>query len=190
MPGPRAKDYGGGLVGAYGPRRPAETRRPDSYPDKPAPPPGQITPNLQGGASPRGTDRQPVSLPGFNFAPPGAYPVDESDDAAIAPGAQATLIKITVPNGLMLSLYGIGFDSFDPIALSFLTWSLLRNGQPDRVYTNQAAVIGSVREPSKVIFFAPNQVEVTLVLTVAAASPATYQFVARAQGYFYSEEAG
>lgn len=186
----RPRTYGGGLVGAYSPGRPAETRAPDSWPDKPLPPSGDIRSSLGGGYSPHIKDRRAVSLPGFNFPPEGSFPVDETSDVAVAPGATATIITVAVPAGVMFRINGIGFDSFDPIALSFLTWSLLRSGDPDRAYTNQAAVIGSVRTPSPIVFFVANQSVITLRLAVAAASPSTYTYVARLHGWFYSEQTG
>jgi hypothetical protein len=90
----------------------------------------------------------------------------------------------------MLSLVGVGFDAFDPIALGFLSWSFLRSGDPDREYTNQNAVIGSIRDLSPIVFFVGNAQTFTLALTLAAASPVTYTFAARVRGWFYSETTG
>jgi hypothetical protein len=178
------------MVGPTLPGHPRGIPPPDSYPVKPAPVAGDLRPNLGGGLTPHTADRQAIGLPGFNFPPQGAYPVDQQADAAIAPGASATLITVVVPQGSMLRVAGIGFDAFDPIALSYLTWSLLVAGQPDRAYTNQTAVIGSIRTLADIVFFVANQTTLTLVASVAAAAPVTYTYAARLRGWFYSENTG
>jgi hypothetical protein len=181
---------GGGLVGPALPGSPVGSRTGAEWPVKPPPIPGDLRAAQTGGLSPRTDDRTSITLPGFSTAPQGAFPVDRQADAAIAPGATSVLITIPVPQGTMLSLVGVGFDAFDPIALGFLSWSFLRSGDPDREYTNQNAVIGSIRDLSPIVFFVGNAQTFTLALTLAAASPVTYTFAARVRGWFYSETTG
>jgi len=182
--------YGGGIVGPALPGDPAGARTPASWPVSDPPIPGDIRANEAGGTSPRTRDRTAVTLPGFQTAPQGSIPVDRMFDATIAPGASATLITIPVPQGVMLTLVGVGFDSFDPIALAYLSWSFLRSGDPDREYTNQTAVVGSLREPSPIVFLMGNAQTFTLVLTVNVGSPVSYTYGARVRGWFYSETTG
>lgn len=186
----RIRKFGGGAAGPARPGHPAGAQNPSDYPIKSPGIPGDLRSNLGGGTSPHTPNRTSVSLPGFSFAPEGAYPVDRQNDVTLNPGDVNVLIAIDVPQLTMLSIVGVGFDSFDPIALSFLTWSFLRAGQPDREYTNQTAVIGSVRELSPVVFFVGNQTQFQLVITLAAASPVPYTFGARVRGWFYSEQTG
>ena len=168
----------------------AGAQNPSDYPIKSPGVPGDLRPNLGGGTSPHTPDRVSVALPGFSYAPEGAYPVDRQTDGTLAPGASTILIAIDVPQLVMLSIVGVGFDAFDPIALSYLNWSFLRALQPDREYTNQTAVIGSVRELSPVVFFVGNQTQFQLQLTLSAAAPVSYTFGARVRGWFYSEQTG
>lgn len=184
------RKQGGGVVGPALPGKPVGVLDQGNYPVKPPPLPGELRPNITDGLSAGTHDRTSVALPAFSTPPQGAWPVDRDADATIAPGATTTLLTIPVPQGAMLTLVGVGFDSFDPIALGYLTWSFLRSGDPDREYTNKTAVVGSLREPTPIVFFVGNAQTFTLALTLSALSPVSYTFGARVRGWFYSETTG
>lgn len=149
--------------------------------------PARADSTVAGGFSPRAVGT-PVVLPGVNYFPAGAYPIDEVTDADIAAGASATLIKIAVPEKTQLRIDGIGFGADDEVALRFLSWSLLLNSDPFRAYSNQAAAIGSIPQVSPIKFHVRDQTLVTVVLTSAASAVITYRFIVRVTGYFFTDE--
>lgn len=128
-----------------------------------------------------------IRLPGANFPPAGATPVDEMGDADIAPGGTGTILSIVVPDGQTFRLAGIGFTAEDETALAFLSWSITA---PDPVigYINKPAAIGSVRNLTDIFFLTGSSVTVSVVGRTTAAAVVTYHYFARVRGWFYSEK--
>jgi hypothetical protein len=149
--------------------------------------PATLDQTVAGGLSPGGSG-QKVILPGINYFPAGGYPIDSEFDQDIAPGATAILVSLQVPEKLQLRLTGIGFGADDEVALRFLTWNLLLNGDPFRAYTAQAATIGSIPQVSPINFHVRDNCLVTIALTSDATAVITYRFIVRVTGYFFSDE--
>lgn len=131
-----------------------------------------------------------VKLPGFNFPPDGAIPVDPIGDASIAPGAAAVLVTIEVPPNLRLRLAGIGFHADDEVALGYLTWSIRLGPDAAQGYPEQLAAVGSLRQLSPIVVLASSSQPVTVRANIAATAPITYRYACRLQGYFYLEREG
>lgn len=130
-----------------------------------------------------------IRLPGANFPPPGAIPVDPIGDANIAPGGTAVLVTVEVPATLRLRIAGIGFHTDDDIALGFLSWSIRIGPDPAPGYSQMLAAVGSVRQLS--FIFVPvgsSPQTVTVVATISALAPIVYRYVCRLQGWFYAEK--
>lgn len=147
-------------------------------------PAANLEPSLPGALGPQ--NGQFIRLPGVNFPPAGATPVDEIGDGNIAAGTSASLITIAVPFGWRFRMEGIGFTADDETALAFLQWSILA---PDPIsgYINKSSAVGSVRNLTPIFFLASN-VDVVIRGTALAAAVVTYHFVARVRGWFYSEQ--
>lgn len=128
-----------------------------------------------------------IRLPGANFPPAGATPVDEIGDANIAAGGTATLLTYQVPNGVRFRLEAIGFGADDETALAFLSWAITA---PDSVngYVNKVAAIGSIRNVTPITFLAGSSVLVSVVGTSSTNAVVTYRFICRIRGWLYSEE--
>ena len=130
-----------------------------------------------------------VKLPGVNFPPAGATPVDAVGDANIAAGATATLVSIQVPDTLRFRVVGIGFGADDETALRFLTWSIRVTGANDTVpaYFNVPSAVGSIRQLSEIFLLVGS----SSLFTVQAISDPTaiiaYRFICRVRGHFYAE---
>jgi hypothetical protein len=140
---------------------------------------------------PEGADpRRRIILPGCDYPPADAIPVDQIGEADMASGAVATLITITVPDTYTLRLAGIGFGADDESALRFLTWSLFATPPAGTItpYVNMPAAIGTIVQLSWVFVVIGSSVVLTLVATNTNLAPATFHFEARAQGWFYHEQ--
>lgn len=136
----------------------------------------------------RPSNGQPVTLPGAYAAPAGAVPVDQVGDANLAPSAIGTLVTIPVPQQLRFRIAGVGFGADDEVALRFLTWSILINGDPaSSGYGSQPAAIGSLRQLSHVFLLVGNTAVVTIQATISSTAALTYRYICRVQGWFYSE---
>jgi len=130
----------------------------------------------------------PVLLPGANFPPAGAIPVDVLDGASIAPGASANLITIPTPDATRLKIAGIGFGAMDDIATGYLSWSILLG--PDQVqgYGSKLAAIGSIRQLAEISVVVGASQTLTVRATIAATAPITYLYYARVRGWYYNEQ--
>ena len=131
----------------------------------------------------------PVRLPGADFPPAGAVALDAVGDANLAPAATGTLITERVPDNLRLRIAGIGFGADDEVALRFLTWAILLDGDPaPSGYSAQPAAIGSLRQLSEVFLLASSSVTVTIFVTIATTAALTYRYICRLRGWFYVEK--
>lgn len=152
--------------------------------------PRDLPPAVIEGAQPAGpssTVGQRVRLPGVNFPPEGAIPVDEDADANIAPGATATILTYRIPDTVLFRITGIGFGADDEVALRFLTWSIRVNGDPNTGYTVKNAVIGSIVQPTPIFLVIPNNATLTVQGTANALAAVTYRYIVRVIGWLYQE---
>lgn len=131
-----------------------------------------------------------IALPGCNFPPADAIPVDQIGSASIANGGSATLETIIVPDTYSFRMAGIGFGADDESGLRFLSWSLFATppGGTITPYINMPAAIGSIVQPSEVFVVVGSSVTLTLVATNNSHTVATYFFFCRIRGWFYSEK--
>lgn len=145
----------------------------------------QIPPALQP------TGGQQVVLPGADFPPAGAIPVDVSGDADIAPGGSAFLLTIQVPQQVRFRMAGIGFGADDESSLRFLTWSILFNGDPAQSgYNSQPAAIGSLRQLADIFLIASSTVVVQIQAASASIASVSYRYICRMRGWFFTEAGG
>lgn len=165
--------------------------------------PGTLNPDATGLPIPRGVPRvdasesQPhggnpdrrIILPGCNFPPADAIPIDTIKELSVAEGITSEIIRIVVPDTYTMRINGIGFGAGDESGLTFLTWSILADppGTPIIPYNNMPAAVGSIAQPSDVFVVLGSSVTATLVITNGSGVPATYQYQARLKGYFYRE---
>ena len=129
-----------------------------------------------------------VRLPGANFPPAGALPVDEMGDANIAPTVTGLLLTYTVPTNLILRVEGIGFGADDETALAFLSWSMQLNGDTVPGYVNKPSAVGSIRNLTPIFQIAGTSSILTVTATPAAAAVLTYRYICRIRGWCYSEK--
>lgn len=148
-------------------------------------PPARLQSSQPGALGPE--QGQWVRLPGVNYPPAGATPVNAVGDADIAPGASAVLVTIAVPAAQRFRLAGIGFQAEDETALSFLTWSL-RAPDPMPGYVGTPAAVGSVRQLADIFLLVGSNATVTVVGASAAGAVVTYHFFCRVHGWFYAEK--
>jgi hypothetical protein len=128
-----------------------------------------------------------VRLPGANFPPAGALPVDEMGDAVIAPTATAVLLTYQVPTNLILRVEGIGFGADDETALAFLSWSMKLNGDTVPGYVNKPSAVGSIRNLTPIFQVAGTSSVLTITATPAAAAVLAYRYICRIRGWCYNE---
>lgn len=161
---------------------PGELRQLHTYGPQPLAPsmPGALQP----GAHP------PVTLPGMNFQPAGGYAVDVTGDGNIAPGGTASLVTIQVPDNVRFRIIGIGFQSDDVIALSYLTWSIRIFGDASQSYTGLPSAVGSVRQLSYIGQLIGSSALVTIVANIDPNAVLTYRYICRVQGWNYTETEG
>jgi hypothetical protein len=148
--------------------------------------PETVQPSQPGSLGPEQGSR--VSLPGANFPPAGATPVNEPGDANIAAGASATIVSIVVPDTQRFRITGIGFGADDETALAFLTWSVQFGPDPQPGFLNKPATLGTLQVPFPVFMVAGSSVTVNLVVTALAAAVVTYRYIGIIQGYNWREE--
>ena len=130
---------------------------------------------------------QYIRLPGANYPPAGAVPVDVIGDLNLAPSAVGVLVTVTVPDTYRFRAAGIGFNSDDDIALGYLTWAILLGSDPAPSYSQQQAAVGSVRQLSEIFVLTGSSQTFTVRATIAATAPVTYRYICRVIGWFYSE---
>jgi hypothetical protein len=147
-------------------------------------PPVRIQPSQPGALGPE--QGKLVALPGANYPPAGAIPVDMVGDANIAAGARATLVTLQVPDTLRFRVAGIGFGADDETALGFLTWSMLENGDAQPGYNAVPASIGSIRQPAEVFHLSGSSVLFSITALSATTAVVTYRFICRVRGWLYA----
>lgn len=153
--------------------------------------PERVDPSQPGGFA--GADKgRFVRLPGANFAPAGSVPVDVLGDASIAPGANAVLVTVPIPDTQRFHMAGIGFGAGDEAALGFLTWSINQNGDAITPgYGNVQSVIGEINFLAEIAVTLGSSILVTVVGRADPAAVLTYQYFCRLRGWFYiDQEAG
>jgi hypothetical protein len=131
-----------------------------------------------------------VRLPGADFAPAGAIPVDVIGDASLAPSAVGTLVAITVPDTYTFRIAGIGFGADDEVALGFLTWTIRSFGDVVPGYDNKPAAVGSIRQLADLFVIQGSSSVVTVQASISALAAVTYRYICRVRGWFYSEKEG
>lgn len=131
-----------------------------------------------------------VRLPGANFPPAGAIPMDVIGDASLAPGASGVLVTVTVQDTFRLRIAGIGFTSDDDIALGYLSWAILLGPDPAPSYSQMQAAVGSVRQLSEIFVLAGSSQTVTVRATISALAPVVFRYICRLRGWFYTEKVG
>ncbi|MGH9181297.1 MAG: hypothetical protein ACRDY5_06240, partial [Acidimicrobiales bacterium] len=121
--------------------------------------PAPFHPSQPQGAGPN----RRIILPGCNYPPADAIPVDQIGEADIAFGASATLNTIIVPGMLTLRIAGIGFGADDESGLRFLSWSLFATPPAGTItpYVNMPAAIGTIVQLSTVFVVAGSSVIIT-----------------------------
>jgi hypothetical protein len=130
-------------------------------------------------------------LPGANYPPAGARPVDVIGDANLAASAVSALVTITVPDTVRFRIAGIGFGADDDIALGYLTWAILHGSDVAPGYEQQQAAIGSIRQLADIFDLVGSSLTVTVRATISAAAPAApafYRYLCRVRGWFYTEQ--
>jgi hypothetical protein len=151
--------------------------------------PNRLQPSQPDVAGSQGTV---IRLPGANFPPAGAIPVDETGDLDIAPGAAGViLVTVRLPDNYRFRIAGIGFQADDDAALGFLTWSIFVSEQPAPGYPQMLAAVGSLRQLAEIFVLVGSSQTTTIRATIAAAAPLTYRYLCRVRGWYYIEkEAG
>lgn len=129
-----------------------------------------------------------IILPGANFAPAGSIPVDEIGDATIAPGGQATLVTVPVPDTFRLVAAGIGFHTDDDLALRYLQWSIRRGPDAAPGYPQQLAAVGSIRQLATIQVLCFSSQTLSVLATISPLAPISYRYACRLRGWFYSEK--
>lgn len=147
-------------------------------------PPVRIMPSQPGALGPE--QGKLIALPGVNYPPAGAVPVDVIGDSNIAAGATATLITVPVLDGLRFRVAGIGFGADDETALGFLTWNMRENGDAQPGYNAVPASIGSIRQLADIFHVSGSSVNFTIAATSAATAVVTYRFICRVRGWMYA----
>ena len=149
-------------------------------------PPVLVQPSQPGAMGPeQGTY---VRLPGADFAPAGAIPVDEVGDANLAPSGVGVLVTIAIPDTYRLRIAGIGFGADDETAVGFLSWSVRANTDTVPGYVNKPAAIGSIRQLAEVFIVQGSSASVTIQANIASTAVLTYRYICRVRGWFWSEK--
>ena len=146
-------------------------------------PPAEFGPSQPGAY---GTDRTAIALPGANYPPAGATPVDILGSAAIAPGANGVLLTFQVPDTQRFRLAGIGFGAPDETATGFLSWTITAP-DPQGGYIAKSAVIGSIGFLADVFYVWGSSVLVSVVGTAATDAVVSYNYECRIRGWTWIE---
>jgi hypothetical protein len=147
--------------------------------------PVMVQPSQPDALGSQGTE---VRLPGANYPPAGARPVDEIGDLTLAASAVGTLVTITVPDTYRFRIAGIGFGADDDIALGYLTWAILHGSDLAPGYEQKQAAIGSIRQLADIFDLIGSSLTTTVRATIASTAPVSYRYICRVRGWFYSEK--
>ena len=130
-----------------------------------------------------------MRLPGADFAPAGAIPVDVIGDASLAPSAIGDLVRVPIPASYTFRIAGIGFGADDEVALGFLTWTIRANNDVVAGYDNKPAAVGSIRVLADLFVIQGSEAVVTVQASISALAGVTYRYICRVRGWFYNEKA-
>jgi hypothetical protein len=129
-----------------------------------------------------------IILPGCDYPPADAIPVDETGDANLAIGVATVLLTVTVPDTYTFRISGIGFGADDETVLRFVTWTI--NGTPPNSpvlgYNRKPATFGSIPQVSYIFAIVGSSTIVTVIATNNTVGGVVY-VVARLLGWFYNE---
>lgn len=151
--------------------------------------PGEFQPSQPQGVGSENSRR--IALPGENFPPAGAIPVDRIFEANIASMSTGVVVTIQVPDTYRFRIAGLGVGAEDEAALRFTSWSTMVNppSAPVYGYFDMPTGIGSIQYPAWVFIVLGSSVVFTLSLTNGT-NAGTYHYFVRVQGWFYSEKDG
>lgn len=128
-----------------------------------------------------------VRLPGGNYFPPGAQPVDEMGDANIPAGGTGLLLTVPLAAQQRFRVAGLGFTADDETALAFLTWTIFLGPDPLPGYINKSAAVGTVAQLAGMDVVVGSSLPLTIVGTTSLIAVVTYRFIARIRGWLYAE---
>jgi hypothetical protein len=131
---------------------------------------------------------QRVILPGVNYPPAGATPVDELGDATIGAGGTGLLLTITLPDQQRFRMAGIGFGADDETALAFLSFTIFAGPFPVPGYINKRAAIGTLQQLTEIFILTGSSLPITIVGTSDVLAVVEYRFICRARGWYYFEK--
>lgn len=178
------------MSGPLRPTRPQVASVRAGFPDTEIPrhwPPANLLPSQPGALGPE--QGAWVRLPGVNFPPAGATPVDITGDADLAPGAaNAVLLTYALPPMLRFRMVGIGFGADDETALRFLTWAIFSDNVPIPGYVNMQSAVGSIRQLAEIFVSVGSTAVVTIVASIDVTAILTYRYISRVRGYLYAEK--
>jgi hypothetical protein len=133
---------------------------------------------------------QIISLPGVNYPPAGATPVDELGDAQIGAGLSALLLTVTLPDQQRFRMAGIGFGADDETALAFLSFTIFAGPFPVPGYINKRAAIGTIQQLTEIFILTGSSLPITVVGTADPLAVIEYRFLCRVRGWYYFEKGG
>ena len=157
----------------------------------------EIPPNLpsqpQPPSQPQALGQEPgqrIILPGVNYPPAGATPVDELGDAVIGAGGSGLLLTITLPDQQRFRMVGIGFGADDETALAFLSFTIFAGPFPVPGYINKRAAIGTIQQLTEIFILTGSSLPITVVGTADPLAVIEYRFLCRVRGWYYFEKGG
>lgn len=135
----------------------------------------------------QGDPQRRIILPGADYPPAGAIPVDETNNVTITSGGTGIPVTVTIPDGYSFRVSALGIDSDDESVTRFSFWSLLIDPPNSAIigYSNRPGVIGSVRSPGWIFTIQGNG---TVKVQIGSNYGLTAFFTARLLGWFYREE--
>jgi hypothetical protein len=133
---------------------------------------------------------QRVILPGVNYPPAGATPVDEMGDATIGAGGTQLLVTVTLADQQRFRMAGIGFGADDETALAFLSFTIFAGPFPVPGYINKRAAIGTIQQLTDIFILTGSSLPITVVGTSDPLAVVEYRFICRVRGWYYFEKGG
>jgi hypothetical protein len=129
-----------------------------------------------------------IQLPGVNYPPEGAHPVDKPGIVLLVGLAGPSVaVTVEVPIDTSLRVDGIGWGADTEIALNLLTWSLLANGSVTEAYFDIPAAVGSFRHTSHVFVHVRGPATVQLLGQNSDVVASSYTYFGRLKGWLYQE---
>ena len=131
-----------------------------------------------------------VALPGVNYPPAGATPVDEMGDATLPAGGTGLFVTVPLQDQQRFRMAGIGFTADDETALAFLSFTIFAGAFPVPGYINKRAAIGTVQFLSDIFILTGSTLPITVVGTSDVLAVVPYRFICRVRGWYYFERGG